>query len=264
VLKLFPGLAQLTHRFYQFAFENTFARAVIKPGWQRRLLTWLCHWNLNRVKDPALRRKLTPDFTPLCKRMVMSVDFYPAIQQSNVALITDDIERITPRGVVMKDGTLHELDVLVLATGFDAHAYFRPLRLANQGGLRLDEYWAQGPVAHRTVAVPGFPNFFMTLGPQSPIGNYSAISIAETQIGYIMQSVRLFMQGKVSTLTPTHDAAEKFNDRVRAAMPDTIWMSGCTSWYIGKNGVPSTWPFSGERFREELAALDLNEFEVTV
>lgn len=264
VLKAFPSLARFTHRFYQFAFEHTFARAVIKPGWQRRLLTWLCHWNLNRVKDPELRRKLTPTYVPLCKRMVMSVDFYPALQRDNVELITDDIARIEPRGVVMRDGTLHEVDTLVLATGFDAHSYFRPLKLSNREGLRLDEAWAQGPVAHRTVAVPHFPNFFMTLGPQSPIGNYSAISIAETQIGYIMQSVRLFMEGRVSTLAPSANATEAFNTQVRNAMPDTIWMSGCTSWYIGQNGIPSAWPFSGARFREELATLDLNEFEVTV
>lgn len=264
LLKVMPALARLTHRFYQFAFENTFAKAVIKPGWQRRLLTWLCHWNLSRVKDPELRRKLTPTYVPLCKRMVMSVDFYPAIQRDNVELVTDDIERIDPRGVVTRDGKLHELDVLVLATGFDAHAYFRPLQLVNRDGLRLEQAWEHGPVAHRTVAVPGFPNFFMTLGPQSPIGNYSAISIAETQIGYIMDAVRQFMAGRVTTLSPTASATERFNARVRAAMPDTIWMSGCTSWYIGKNGVPSAWPFSGKRFREELAEVDLREFDVTV
>jgi hypothetical protein len=104
----------------------------------------------------------------------------------------------------------------------------------------------------------------VTLGPQSPIGNYSAISIAETQIGYIMDAIRQFMTGRLTTLAPTLSATESFNARVRAAMPDTIWMSGCTSWYIGKNGVPSAWPFSGQRFREELAQVDLSEFEVTV
>lgn len=262
LLSWFPSLARFTYYFYRNAFERTFARAVIQPGWQRRLLSWVCRWNLSRVKDPDLRRKLTPDYAPLCKRMVMSVDFYPAIQRSNVDLVTDDIDHIEARGIVTRDGRLHEADALVYATGFDAHAYFRPLKLTNAAGRTLAEAWSDGPVAHRTVSVPGFANFFMTLGPQSPIGNFSAISIAETQIDYILQCIRTIQRGTLKTLTPTASATHAFNARVRAAMPDTIWVSGCTSWYIGENGVPSAWPFSGARFREELRALRLDEFEV--
>lgn len=262
LLRWFPRLAKLPYYFYRTAFEHTFARAVIQPGWQRRLLTRICKWNLGRVKDPELRRKLTPDYAPLCKRMVMSVDYFPALQRPNVDLITDDIDHIEARGVVTRDGHLHEVDALIYATGFDAHAYFRPLQLSNAAGVNLADVWKQGPVAHRTVTVPGFANFFMTLGPQSPIGNFSAISIAETQIEYIMECIRLIRSGKARTLAPTPAATKAFNDRVRAAMPDTIWMSGCTSWYIGDNGVPSAWPFSGARFRQELRTPRLEEFEV--
>jgi cation diffusion facilitator CzcD-associated flavoprotein CzcO len=264
LLRWFPGLAKLIYFFYRTAFEHTFARAVIQPGWQRRLLSWLCHWNLNRVKDPELRRKLTPDYTPLCKRMVMSVDFLPAMQRDNVELVAEDIDHIEAAGVVTRDGRLHAVDALVYATGFDAHAYFRPLQLTNAAGVKLATVWEQGPLAHRTVSVPGFANFFMTLGPQSPIGNFSAISIAETQIDYIMQCIGLIQIGTAKTLAPTAAATQAFNERVRNAMAGTIWVSGCTSWYIGKNGVPSAWPFSGARFRQELKTLRLDEFEVSI
>lgn len=257
-----PGLTKAFYYLYRTAFEQIFARAVIRPGWQRRLLTWACKWNLGKVRDPELRRKLTPDFAPLCKRLVMSVDFYPAIQRPNVTLVTEEIDHIKPEGVVTRDGRLHALDVLVYATGFDAHAYFRPLKLTNAAGVSLETVWANGPVAHRTVAVPGFANFFMTLGPQSPIGNFSAISIAETQIDYIMKCIASIRAGAARTLAPTDAATRAFNEWVVSAMPDTIWVTGCTSWYIGENGVPSAWPFSGTRFREEMNGLKLEEFEI--
>ncbi len=263
LIRYFPGVAKLIHHTYRVAFENLFAKAVLKPNWQRRLMSWLCKWNLNTVKDPELRAKLTPDYQPLCKRLVMSMEFYPAIQRKNVELIVEDIDHIEARGIVTKDGKLHEIDVLAMATGFDAHAYFRPLELHNAQGQRLSEVWKDGPFALRTVAVPGFPNFFFTLGPQSPIGNFSAISISETQIHYIMECIKLHRDGKVKTLHPKMQATDKFNAFVRAAMPDTIWVTGCTNWYMSKNGVPSAWPYSGARFRKELRAPDLSEFEVT-
>lgn len=263
LIKFLPWIAKSLHQVYRVAFENLFAAAVIKQCWQRDLMSWLCRWNLQKVKDPVLRDKLTPSYTPLCKRLVMSMDFYPAMQRSNVNLITDGIERIEPKGVVTGDGKLHEVDVLVFATGFDAHAYFRPLKLRNASGLTLEQAWSSGPIAHRTVAVPGFPNFFMTLGPQSPIGNFSAINIAETQIGYIMQCIEIFRQGKATTLSPKSEATQAFNDMVKGAMSDTVWVSGCKNWYTGQSGVPSAWPFMGSKFREELRAPDLSEFECT-
>jgi cation diffusion facilitator CzcD-associated flavoprotein CzcO len=263
LLRVFPGIARVVHHVYRVAFENLFAAAVIKPCWQRRLMSWLCRWNLGTVKDAVLREKLTPDYQPLCKRLVMSTEFYPAIQRPNVDLITEDIDHIEARGVVTKDGVLHEVDVLALATGFDAHAYFRPLELRNAEGLTLSKAWKDGPYALRTVAVPGFPNFFFTLGPQSPIGNFSAISISETQIHYILRCIEMVRHGRVLTLDPRRDATERFNAFVRAAMPDTIWVTGCRNWYMSKNGVPSAWPYSGARFRRELREPDLSEFEVT-
>ncbi|MEM9122420.1 MAG: NAD(P)/FAD-dependent oxidoreductase [Pseudomonadota bacterium] len=263
LVRKIPGIAKYGRFFYRVVFENMFAMAVIKPCWQRRLMSWACRQNLKQVKDPELRAKLTPSYKPLCKRLVMSTEFYPAIQRDNVALITDDIDHIEERGVVTKDGTLHEVDVLALATGFDAHAYFRPLRLTNAAGVTLEEAWEGGPYALRTVAVPGFPNFFFTLGPQSPIGNFSAISIAETQINYILKCIELRHEGRVGTLEPTMEATNAFNAFVRKAMPETIWVTGCQNWYMSKNGVPSAWPYSGARFREELSEPNLAEFQCT-
>src|SRR5919109_826269 len=108
--------------------------------------------------ERALHRRLTPDYRPMCKRLVVSSGFYRAMQRPTVELVREGIDRIEPGGIVTADGRLHEVDVIVFATGFDTHAYVRPMELLGQGGITLDEAWRDGPRAHRTVAIAGFPN----------------------------------------------------------------------------------------------------------
>lgn len=263
LFKIFPPLSFLGYWFYRLFFENVFGKAVIQDGWQRKLMSWACRKNLESIKDENLRARLTPDFKPLCKRLVMSNTYYKSIQQDNVTVADGNIVGIEGNAIRTKDGEERELDVLILATGYDTHAYFRPMNMQNQAGENLDDKWAKGPYALRTVAVPGFPNFFFTLGPQSPFGNFSAISMVETQVDYIIECIKWVASGEARTLEPMAQATEEFNNMVYAAMPSTIWMSGCTNWYMSENGVPSAWPFTGNRFREELAMPDKKEFLVT-
>ena len=260
-MRRFPLLSRLGYRWTQAVFE-LFAVALIRPGWQRSLVSWGCRRNLRRVKDPELRRGLTPDYQPMCKRLVLSNGFYKAMQRDNVELVTDAIDHVEPRGVVTKDGRLHELDVLVLATGFDAHAYMRPLELTGEDGLTLDEAWRDGRRAYRTVAVPGFPNFFMLLGPHSPVGNVSLITVAETQAKYVMRWIELWRQGRVATMAPTAEATARFNEELRGALPGTVWVTGCQSWYLDEDGTPELWPWSQRRHRDALREPVLEEFEV--
>jgi cation diffusion facilitator CzcD-associated flavoprotein CzcO len=264
VLRRFPALGRLAYRVYQAAFELIFGRAVIEDGWQRSVISWMSRCNLARVKDPVLRAKLTPDYQPMCKRLVMSWRFYRAVQQPNVELVTDPIDHAEPAGVVTRDGRLREIDVLVFATGFDFHAFMRPMQLVGTDGITLEEAWRGEPTAYRTVALPGFPNFFMIMGPHSPVGNQSLIAVAETQADYIMQWIRLFAQGRVAAIAPTEEATERFNTQMRAALPDTVWSTGCRSWYLGKDGLPALWPWTPERHREMLRAPALEEFAVDV
>jgi cation diffusion facilitator CzcD-associated flavoprotein CzcO len=262
VMRRFPVLNRLSYRFWQKYFEHLIGTAVVEPGWQRRFVDALCRLNLKRVRDPLLRAKLTPDYDPMCKRLVVSANFYKAVQQPNVGVVTRTIERVVPEGIVTRDGKLHPLDVLVLATGFDAHAYLRPIALTGPGGATLDDAWREGPRAYRTVSVPGFPNFFMLMGPHSPIGNQSLVIVAETQADYVMQLIRMFMDRELDSVAPTAEATERFNQEMREAMPATVWVKGCNSWYLGKDGLPELWPWTPERHREILRAPVLDELEV--
>lgn len=235
-------------------FQNTFARAVVGDREELAKIEKACRDNLEEnVHDPELRARLTPDYVAACKRLIMSDAFYPAIQQPNASLVTEAIAGIEPAGVRTRDGTLHELDVLVLATGFDGHSFMRPMRVFGNDGLSLEEAWSEATEAYRSVAIPGFPNFFMLVGPNSPIGNFSLIMISELQLAYILKLIDRVRAEPGITLAPRAEATRRFNDAVMQAMENTVWVSGCRSWYLDKNGNPAMWPWSFEKFQADMA-----------
>ena len=258
-----PGLMRATYLDLAERFQNTISRAVVGDQVQMQRIADACKANLEEnVRDPALRRKLTPDYQVACKRLIMSDQFYPAIQKPNAELVTEPILRVEPGGVRTADNVLHELDVLVLATGFDGHRFMRPMQIVGRDGLTLDEAWADANEAYRSVAVPGFPNFFMLVGPNSPIGNFSLIMISEMQLAYVMQLIELIRAGECREVAPTAAATARFNAAIKEAMKGTIWVTGCRSWYLDKNGNPAMWPWTFERFEAEMAKPDLSEFEL--
>ena len=244
-------------------FADTFGRAVIGDKEQMQRVEDTCRANLeDSVRDPELRAKLTPDYQAACKRLIISPGFYEAIQQPNAELVTDPIERVEAGGVRTKDGRLHELDVLVLATGFDGHSFMRPMDLIGRDGVDLKDVWAETTQAHRSISLPGFPNYFMLVGPNSPIGNFSLIDISERQLGYIMQLIELWRGGTVNEISARQDAADRFNASVKDAMGDTVWVTGCQSWYLDKHGNPAMWPFTFDKFCDDMSAPDLDEYEL--
>lgn len=262
-LRRWPKLNGWPYRFWGWYLRHMAGRAPIRPGFQRRLMQAQCRWNLRlSVRDPELRAKLAPKDQPMCKRLVLAGHFYRAVQQPGVEVITDSVGHIEPRGIVTADGTLHELDLLVYATGFDARAYVRPLEVIGEGGLTLDEAWADGPMAYRSVAVPGFPNLFMLMGPHSPIGNQSLVPVAEDQADYAMWWIKQLRDGVVRAAAPTEAATKEYNERMKAAMPQTIWVTGCSSWYLGKDGLPELFPWTPETHHELLRQPELADFDV--
>jgi cation diffusion facilitator CzcD-associated flavoprotein CzcO len=256
-----PWLDRWGYRAYSFAFDS-FAVALTKPGLRRKMMAALCRVSLRKVRDPGLRRALTPDYTPMCKRLVMSGGFYTAIQRDDVELVTAGIDHVERRGIVTDDGVLHEADVIVLATGFDTHAFFRPMQLTGRDGIGADEVWRDGPKAYQTVAMPGFPNFFMMLGPHSPVGNLALTTVAESQADHILKWIERWRRREFDTVEPTSSATEAFNAELRAAMPNTVWTTGCDSWYLGKDGLPEVWPFTPAEHRAMLANPDREQYDL--
>ncbi|MGE4425510.1 MAG: flavin-containing monooxygenase [Solirubrobacteraceae bacterium] len=257
----FPALHGVAYRGYQLLFERLIFTAMVRDGWQRRLIAGICRRRLRAIRDPDLRRRLTPEYAAGCKRLVASTGYHRAIQRPGVAFVSDAIRQVEPEGIRTADGTLHELDVLVLATGFDAQALVRPMEFVGPDGRRLSDAWADGPRGYRTVTVPGFPNLLMSMGPNSPVNVSSMINVAETQVGYAIDLIQRWRRGEVRAVAPTEEAAQRFTRSARDAMTGTIWATGCDSWYLGPDGTPQVWPWLPGRHREMLARVDLADYE---
>ena len=245
-------------------FTVTFANAVVDAkSPQLAALHDMCVANLNdSVTDPELREKLRPDYRAGCKRLVLSQDFYDAIQRPNAKLVTEPIDAIERSGIRTTDGKLHQLDVLVLATGFRIDRFMRPMNVVGRGGVALEEVWKDGPHAYMAISIPEFPNLFMLNGPNGPVGNFSLIDVAEMQFSYIMQLVEQVRSGICREVSVSHQAMKHFDAERKEATKKTIWMSGCNSWYLDAHGVPAVWPWTFDRLQEELAAPRLDDYEL--
>jgi len=214
------------------------------------------------VSDPVLREKLRPNYRAACKRLIFSPDYYQAIQHPNAALVVEGIACVEPEGVRTKDGVLHPLDVLVLATGFKADRFVRPMTVRGRGGVDLDTVWQSRPKAYLAISIPEFPNLFLLNGPTGPVGNFSLIDIAERQWAYIEQLIAQVQSGRCREVSVSAAAMDNYEERRIAAAKKTIFASGCTSWYLDKEGVPASWPWSYDRFAEEMTAPRLEDFDL--
>jgi cation diffusion facilitator CzcD-associated flavoprotein CzcO len=222
-----------------------------------------CVANLeDNVADPVLREKLRPDYRAACKRLIISPNFYEAIQHPNSQLVTEGIEQIEPRGVRTQDGTLHELDVLVFATGFKVDSFVRPMKIEGRDGVLLDSVWKKGPTAYMAISVPKFPNFFLLNGPNSPVGNFSLIDVAERQFEYVLQLCEQVRSGGATEVSASIEAMDAFDRQRKEAARNTIWNSGCKSWYLDEHGLPTAWPWTYDRFREEMTGPRLEDYDI--
>ncbi|MFN7416838.1 MAG: flavin-containing monooxygenase [Alphaproteobacteria bacterium] len=246
------------------AFNGAFCAAVAgeAPDVYARMAQ-ACLDNLNTVADPELRARLTPDYRMGCKRLIVSSLFYPAIQRPDAELVTDGISRIEAGGVWTVDGRLHELDILVLATGFDAHHPFGDMRITGRSGRPLSETWAKGNVTYRGVTVPDLPNWFMLGGPNSPLGNFSFLMTAECQLDYVLQLVDLLLAGRAREITPREEPTQAWTQALKDKLAGSIWASGCRSWYFDAHGNVATYPWSYETFEAEMKAPVLEDYALS-
>jgi cation diffusion facilitator CzcD-associated flavoprotein CzcO len=253
-LDTFPFMQNVAYSFYYRLMVHTFSAATVGNKLMQRWMSRICDKHLEEsVPDPALRAKLTPDYQATCKRMIFCSDYYPALARPHARLITEGIANIEASGVRTADGELHELDVLVLATGFNAAAFILPTRVTGENGVDLEQQWDNAPRAHRSVAVPGFPNFWLLGGPTGPVGNLSLIAISEHQIDYVISMLNHMKSEGLVAITPTQSAFDDYNAAMRDAIKRTVWFTGgCKSWYIDKSGLPNLYPWFPVRYLQEM------------
>jgi len=214
------------------------------------------------VPDPELRAKLTPTDPMGCKRILMSNDWYQALQLPQVEVVTDRIAEVRPHSIVTTDGVERTVDTIVLGTGFAATEFLAPMRITGRDGRDLHEQWKDGASAHLGTVVPGFPNLFVLYGPNTNLGHNSILVMLEAQIGWVVQAVRALAQGRVRWLEVRREVADAFDAWVQERVGHTVFAGGCRSWYLTASGRNTqNWPASTLTFRRRLRRLDLDEFE---
>ncbi|WP_304113576.1 NAD(P)/FAD-dependent oxidoreductase [Mycolicibacterium bacteremicum] len=218
-----------------------------------------------QVKDSWLRRQLTPDFSAGCKRLLMTSDYYPALQADNCKLVTWPIARLSPRGVRTVEGIEHQFDAIVFATGFDVSKAGTPFPVTGIGGRDLAAEWSSGAYAYRSVAVSGYPNLFFTFGPNSGPGHSSALVYMEAQIDYITQAIGSLLRFGWKSLDVRPEVQQRYNDDIQRRLQSTTWNSGCQSWYLTEDGFNATmFPGFATQYVNQLKTVDLQDYRISV
>ncbi len=238
-----PGWQRLVRSFVYWSHE-LFVIPFMKPS-PNSLPARLARTHLERqVSDPSLRARLTPRYAIGCKRILISNSYYPAIQQPNVELVTDDIREVRGRSIVTGDGYEREVDVIILATGFRVTEMPFAGRVTGRDGKRLADQWSPSPAAYRGMTIAGFPNLFFLLGPNTGLGHTSVLVMVDAQLRYVIGCLRHLERSGMSAIEVRREAQDGFNADVQSRLRDTVWNAGgCRSWYLDSTGRNTTiWP----------------------
>ncbi|MDT7570949.1 MAG: hypothetical protein QOE05_1123 [Actinomycetota bacterium] len=244
-------------------FRELNVLAFTGGGRMARLAEKMARRHLARqVADQELRAKLTPSYRIGCKRILLSDDYYPALTRPNVELVTAPVVEVRPHSVVDADGREHDVDTIVFGTGF--HVTDQPIaaRVRGRDGRLLSEAWGPSPEAYLGTTVPGFPNLFLLLGPNTVLGHTSVVYMIEAQLAYVLDALRLMDARRLATVEVRPRVAEEFNDRIQRSLQGTVWNAGgCKSWYLDAAGRNSSlWPTYTFRFRSATKRFDADSY----
>ncbi|MGC5247976.1 flavin-containing monooxygenase [Gordonia sp. DT219] len=249
------------YAFNEFvAFGMTYSPAALKP------VEILARANIFRgVRDPQLRARVTPHFQIGCKRILRSNAWYPALDRDNVDVITDPIERITETGIVTADGTAHDVDILVVATGF--HVTDSPVfsRIAGVGGRSLAQVWGEtGMQGYKGSFVHGFPNMMLMIGPSTGLGHTSMVYMIESQLNYLADYIATARARNAQRVEVTAQAQDRYNSGIQHKLRNSVWVNGgCASWYKdAKGNITTLWPGFTFDFRRETKKFDTAAYDI--
>ena len=262
--KLLAAMPLLTRaiRLLQYIRHESLVLGFIRIPGALRIGEWFGHRHIkSSIPDPELRRRLTPSFRMGCKRILLSNDYYPALLKPGVTLETQPIDCITPKGVRLKDGTVRPLDVLIFATGFNASEAGPPFPIAGRDGHTLAKDWSEGASAYRGTTLPGYPNAFMVVGPNTGLGHSSMLLMIEAQVEYISQAVQKTLRIPRQSMEVRTEAHDHYQNWLSQRLKGTIWNTGCQSWYLTRDGRNTTlWPGTTWGFMRMMRRFDAENY----
>jgi cation diffusion facilitator CzcD-associated flavoprotein CzcO len=218
------------------------------------------------IADPELRAQVTPDWQIGCKRILISNHWYPMLAREHVDLVTDRIAEIRANSIVSTDGTVREVDAIIVATGF--HVTDSPTfqRIIGKDGRSLGQVWdEQGQQAYKGAAVAGFPNLLFVIGPNCGLGHSSMIYMIESHLNYLSSALRTMEREQIATVEVCAEVQREYNERLQTRMSKTIWTTGgCASWYLDKHGNNTAlWPNFTFVFRQQTRRFDVSAYDTT-
>lgn len=250
LFKFFPGALKLSRLWMYLQHE---ARALAFVTWRAalRVKRGAFFRHLERgVGDPALRRRLIPDYNFGCKRILLSNEFFPAMARANVELVTHGIREIRAHSIVDSAGNERAVDCIIFATGFSATDFLVPMKITGIAGQDLHQSWNAGAEAYLGMSVSGFPNLFMLYGPNTNLAHNSIVYMIESQIRYVMTCLERLRRGDIRALDVKKTVQESFNARVQRRLQKSVWAKGCNSWYLTPARKNTTnWPGYSLGFR---------------
>ena len=239
--RVFPVLLVLNRARIYALLESRVGAFTTHPK-LLRIAEWLGRRHIARqVNDVATREALTPKYAAGCKRILLSDDYYPSFNRENVKLEVGAVREVTPTGLVTVDGREVKCDVIAWCTGFEVAAPLAKLKVLGRGGRDLaHDAWKNGVEAYRGTTVPGFPNLFMLVGPNTGLGHNSMVYMIESQLEFVMQHFDALDASGARAIEPREDATREYNEMIQARFPGSIWASGCASWYLDERGKNRT------------------------
>jgi cation diffusion facilitator CzcD-associated flavoprotein CzcO len=258
-----PGIQEF-RRSFMFQYCEALTASIRHPRTIGRLLgVRSALFMRSQLKDPDLRRKVWPNYTFGCKRVLFSSSFLPALERANVGVVTEPIARVVPEGILTADGALHEADTIVWGTGFKTTDFMFPMSITGAGGVELTETWAQGAHAHLGITVPGFPNMFVMYGPNTNTSGGSIIFYLEAQAGYIRRALQAVAARGARAIEIRREVEQASDRELQARFSGTAWTQ-CDSWYRDERGrIVANWPGYMREYFAATSTLDESEYAFT-
>ncbi|MDB4971769.1 MAG: flavin-containing monooxygenase [Myxococcaceae bacterium] len=258
-----PGLRQLRRAALYTALESRAIAFAVDPRLFKVAEPVARLYLRSQVRDPALRKKLTPSYSMGCKRVLISNDWYRSLTQPNVEVVNGGIREVRAHSVVDQDGVEREVDAIIFGTGFRVHDVIPRGVFRGRGGADIVDQWPDGPQAFKGTTVSGFPNLFLLLGPNTALGHNSVVYMIEAQINYVVRALEHMRAQELAELEVTQAAQRAFNEELMERSEGTVWTSGgCSSYYLhpvsGRN--VAIWPDFTFRFRAATRRFDPHQY----
>ncbi len=263
LLRYLPGYRQAFRKWLHWRHE--LRMLALDNDWLLRFFEGRARRQIARlISDPVLRKVVTPNYRMGCKRILLSDDYYQALVQPNVKVVSERITALLPNAIITADGAERAIDALIFGTGFDFVDSLRNLQVTGRNGITLRAAWHDAIRAYHGITIAGFPNFFMMLGPNTFLGHNSVIMMIEAQADYIIDCLKQMAEKGLRVIEVREDAQLKFDEWLQSRLKGSIWqVGGCRSWYQDVSGRNvALWPGFISNYQRGVRRMLLSDYNV--